>query len=64
MSAVRWLLIDRVLYGFMAVMPLEKISIKVMSRWFKRGAIKVPFDRPRVPERAFFVRLQIPDIFI
>ena len=45
-------------------MPLEKISIKVMSRWFKRGAIKVPFDRPRVPERAFFVRLQIPDIFI
>ena len=45
-------------------MPLEKISIKVMSRWFKRGAIKVPFDRPIVPERAFFVRLQIPDIFI
>ena len=45
-------------------MPLEKISIKVMSRWFKRGAIKVPFDRPRVPERAFFVKFQIPDIFI
>jgi len=55
---------DRNLYGIGAVMPLEKISIKVMSRWVKRGAIKVPFDRPRVPERAFFVRLQIPDIFI
>ena len=45
-------------------MPLEKISIKVMSRRFNIGAIKVPFDSLRVPERAFFVRLQIPDIFI
>jgi len=55
---------DRNLYGIGAVIPLEKISIKVMLRWFKRGAIKVPFDRPRVPERAFFVKFQIPDIFI
>ena len=45
-------------------MSLEKISIKVMSRRFNIGAIKVPFDSLRVPERAFFVKFQIPDIFI
>ena len=33
-----------------------------MSRQFNRGAIKVPFDSLRVPERAFFIRLQITGI--